>query len=142
MDWAISDLTDKASGSPFCSAAKLSEENLRRIDWLFDNDLHDLPDEHRPDCHRLKDHGYRSVYGRMHADMPAPTITTNFATPGCGRFIHPTRRRTLTCHEAARLQGFPDWFDFAGPARSSLQRMIGNAVPSILGHMAATELLG
>ena len=46
-------------------------------------------DSERPDCHRLKEHDYRSVYGRLRADQPAPTITTGFGSPGQGRFTHP-----------------------------------------------------
>lgn len=48
---------------------------------------------------------------------------------GQGRFLHPTRMRTITPHEAARLQGFPDFYDFS-PASTvtALRKMIGNAV--------------
>ena len=30
----------------------LSADNLARINFLFDNDLYDLPDAQRPDCHK------------------------------------------------------------------------------------------
>ena len=52
---------------------------------------------------------------------------------GQGRFVHPLSRRTLTPHEAARLQFFPDFVDFSlVETRSELATMIGNAVPPIL----------
>ena len=83
-------------------------------------------------------------YGRMDPDKPAPTLTTGYATPGRGRFIHPTKPRTLLPREAARIQGFPDWFSFqAGdeqPPRASLNTWLGNAVPSILGFVAVAAL--
>jgi DNA (cytosine-5)-methyltransferase 1 len=49
---------------------------------------------------------------------------------GQGRYVHPRRHRTLTPREAARLQFFPDFFDFSVvPERSAWSQMIGNAVP-------------
>jgi len=37
-------------------------------------------------------------------------------------------RRKLTSREAARLQGFPDWFDFGGQPDSATYKQLGNAV--------------
>lgn len=46
------------------------------------------------------------------------------------RFIHydPTQKRTITVREAARLQSFPDDFEFIS-TRGNQYKMIGNAVP-------------
>jgi DNA (cytosine-5)-methyltransferase 1 len=88
----------------------LKPETQRRVDYLFDHDLFDLPNSERPPCHRDKMHTYNSVYGRLQWDRPAPTITGGFDTMGRGRFVHPRFRRPLTPREGARLQGFPDWF--------------------------------
>ena len=122
------------------SVPKMSEENERRIRWLFDNDAYELADHERPKCHQ-DGHTYPSVYGRLHWDEPAPTITGGFSTPGRGRFVHPLRQRVLTPHEAARVQGLPDGFDFepeTGSAltRAKLGKWIGDAVPPILGAAA------
>jgi DNA (cytosine-5)-methyltransferase 1 len=120
--------------------AEMSSLNQKRIDWLFDNDAYELPNHIRPDCHK-DGHTYPSVYGRMKWTDPAPTLTTGFVSPGRGRFIHPKERRVLTPREAARLQGFPNWFDFSPAAlapskRGQLAKWIGDAVPSILGYVA------
>ena len=140
--WAIEDLGVATSGAVFDSSARHAAVNVRRIDYLFDNGLYDLPDTQRPDCHRLKPHSYRSVYGRMHPDRPAPTITAGFGSTGQGRFVHPLEPRTLTPHEAARVQGFPDFFDFSAcRGRRALQQMIGNAVPPRLAYALALTLL-
>jgi DNA (cytosine-5)-methyltransferase 1 len=142
LSWAISDLEDIESGAvPFDTAPSPSEVSRARMDYLFDNDLFELPDHQRPDCHRSKSHSYVSVYGRLRSELPAPTITTGFGVMGRGRFVHPARRRTITPHEAARIQFFPDFFSFAGANRTSLHRMIGNAVPPKAGYAIGLHLL-
>jgi DNA (cytosine-5)-methyltransferase 1 len=143
--WAIEDL-EGLSGPDhlFDSVPRMSDENRKRIDHLFDNDLYDLPNHVRPDCHK-DGHTYPSVYGRLSKHAPAPTITTGFQTPGRGRYVHPTERRVLTAHEAARIQGFPDSFQFrtsSGDAtRGQLQKWIGDAVPSVLGYIVGLVAL-
>ncbi len=116
---------------------KYSEENIKRINYLFDNDLYDLPNHVRPDCHKEDGHGYEAVYGRLSWDKPSPTITTGFLSPGRGRYIHPGERRAITPHEAARIQGFPDWFNFVNPKATELAKWIGDAVPSSLSYTAS-----
>src|SRR5205823_6332402 len=106
------DLLDLRSETLFDTAAVHAAVNQRRIEYLFEHDVFDLPNEIRPDCHRLKDHAYHAVYGRMRWNEPAPTITTGFGSTGQGRFVHPLKPRTLTPHEAARLQLIPDFFCF------------------------------
>jgi DNA (cytosine-5)-methyltransferase 1 len=131
VEWAIGDLVACTSDSVFDTPAKHSTENARRIRYLFDQDIYDLPNAERPACHRLKVHSYNSVYGRMRWNEPAPTITTGFGSTGQGRFVHPLLPRTLTPHEAARLQTYPDFFNFGNPGRTQLQKMIGNSVPPL-----------
>ena len=49
------------------------------------------------------------------------------------RPIHPTVGRVITPREAARLQGFPDWYQFA-PSKWHSFRQIGNSVSPIVGE--------
>jgi len=73
---------------------------------------------------------------------PAQTITSGYGCPGQGRFIHPAQPRTLTPHEAARIQYFPDFFDFSkAKNRSALAFMIGNAVPMKLSYVFCLKFL-
>lgn len=131
--WAIHDLLHMRRDTAFDSASTPTRDNATRIDSLFDQSIFDLPNELRPKCHREKDHSYVSVYGRLRWAKPAQTITTGFGCMGQGRYVHPQRRRTLTPHEAARLQTFPDWFEFGErTSRGTLAKVIGNAVPPLL----------
>jgi DNA (cytosine-5)-methyltransferase 1 len=131
--WAIGDLCTSAASTLHDTPSSTTSENARRIAFLFDNDLYDLPNDRRPVCHRDGGHSYVSVYGRLRWNQPAQTITTGFGCMGQGRYVHPQKRRTITPHEAARLQTFPDWFNFAAETRRGvLAKAIGNAVPPLL----------
>jgi DNA (cytosine-5)-methyltransferase 1 len=132
--WAIEDIKDLRSDAIYDSASVASDENRRRIAYLFERGRYNLPNSLRPKCHRDYEHTYNSMYGRLHWNKPAQTITSGYGSMGQGRYVHPGRRRTLTPHEAARLQTIPDWFSFReAPTRTALARMIGNAVPPLLG---------
>ena len=84
--------------------------------------------------------GFSSCYSRLAPNEPANTITVNFVHPASNRCIHPYQDRALTPREGARLQGFPDTFNFRG-TRSQIVKQIGNAVPPILGRCIAEALL-
>jgi DNA (cytosine-5)-methyltransferase 1 len=144
---AIDDLQDVAASSEYDRPATLSKENRERVAYLHDADVFDLPNERRPECHRDGNHNYGAVYGRMYEDRPAPTLSTGFLSPGRGRYVHPTRPRTITPHEGARLQGFPDTFRFVGssgksPSRTAIARLVGDAVPPPLGFHVMLGALG
>jgi DNA (cytosine-5)-methyltransferase 1 len=111
-------------------SGKLSNDNLKRVEFLFKNDIYNLPNELRPPCHRDKEHSYNSVYGRLSNELPAQTLTSGYGSMGQGRYIHPTEPRTINSKEAARIQGFPDSFDFSACRKvTQLRKMIANAVP-------------
>ncbi len=140
FEWAASDLSNDSPDGLLSTSSKHSEDNKRRIQYLHLHNLYDLPNDQRPVCHHRK-HGYKSMYGRIKADQPAQTITRGFTSPGQGRYIHPTQTRTITPHEAARLQFIPDYFDFSAvKKRHSLALMIGNAAPMKLSYVFCIEL--
>jgi DNA (cytosine-5)-methyltransferase 1 len=148
--WAIGDLLD-VEPKGFDAASAPSAENAERMAWLHRTDSADLPNPLRPACHReskrdknglLKEHTYKSMYGRLSWDEPAQTITSGYGSMGQGRYVHPERPRTITPHEAARLQLFPDYFDFSPVRkRGSWAKMIGNAAPMKLSYVLVLEAL-
>ena len=139
--WAIGDLVELAPKDLFDQPSRSSPENLARIRWLMTHDAFDLPNRLRPSCH-WGDHSYKAMYGRLRWDEPAQTITTGFGSMGQGRYVHPSASRTITPHEAARLQSFPDSFSFAAaPNRGALAQLIGNAVPPLFATTVTTSML-
>lgn len=67
------------------------------------------------------------IYKRLHPDKPAYTVT---GSGGGGTHIyHWEENRALTNRERARLQTFPDDFQFVG-SKESVRKQIGMAVPA------------
>ena len=141
VGWAIGDLTDVERSRLFDKPSTPSDTNQSRINWLFDNNEDDLPNERRPPCHQ-SEHSYTAMYGRMSWDAPAQTVTTGFNSMGQGRYVHPKDRRVITPHEAARLQMLPDHLDFGSvQTRKDLAKLLGNAVPPPLTFELGKRLI-
>jgi len=75
---------------------------------------------------------FKDRYTRQHRNEPCSTIVAHLSKDGL-MFIHPTQNRSLTPREAARVQSFPDWFEFP-IARTHQFRVIGNAVPPLVAE--------
>ena len=75
---------------------------------------------------------FKDRYTRQHRSEPCSTILAHMSKDGL-MFIHPTQNRSLTPREAARVQSFPDWFEFP-VARTHQFRVIGNAVPPLVAE--------
>ena len=77
--------------------------------------------------------GRSGWWRRLSFDLPSPTILTmpNHASTA---LCHPTEVRALTLRECARVQEFPDAWEFCGtPVEQYAQ--VGNAVPVRLGRI-------
>ena len=141
VEWAIRDLASRSAVDGPDAPTVATAVNRMRMQWLIDNGEYDLPNSLRPECHHGS-HRYVSMYGRLRWDAPAQTITTGFGSMGQGRFVHPSKPRTLTPHEAARLQTLPDFFDLdLTKGRGAWAAVIGNAVPPLLGVHIVEPLL-
>ncbi|EGQ7761714.1 DNA cytosine methyltransferase [Vibrio alginolyticus] len=100
----------------------------------------DAGEKHQLKCHSGDYKGHKDVYGRILIHLPSNTITTGCNNPSKGRFVHPWLNHGITLRHAARLQSFPDWFNFYGSSTEKA-RQIGNAVPPLLGRVLIETLL-
>jgi len=113
-----------------------NNENLVKIMELLPDGgtPEDLPENMRPIS------GFKNTYCRLWWKRPATTITRNLSTPSSSRCIHPKAPRPLTTREGARIQCFPDDYQFYG-SKSDRNLQIGNAVPTFLSNALAKAIL-
>lgn len=83
--------------------------------------------------------GFSDVYGRLSWDKPSITITQYARNPASGRYSHPEQDRGLTIREAARLQSFPDGYEWNGSLGDNFKQ-IGEAVPPLLSLAIASQI--
>lgn len=79
--------------------------------------------------------GRSGWWRRLSFDLPCPTLVTmpNHASTS---LCHPTLTRALSIREYARIQEFPDDWEFCGTVAEQYAQ-VGNAVPVRLGEVAA-----
>lgn len=68
------------------------------------------------------------------------TITASAQPENCG-ITHPVENRRYSVRECARIQSFPDNYSFGAIPLQSQYKVIGNAVPPVLGWIVARALL-
>ncbi len=90
----------------------------------------------------------KTLYGsrnrRLKFDEPSFTVTSHCLD----ELLHPTENRAITAREAARLQSFPDWYQFAGPyvqfhgdKEQDRYEQIGDAIPPLLAYAMAKQFV-
>lgn len=89
----------------------------------------DLPDQLR------STRNFHVAWTRLHSRKPSPTIDT-----GHRHHFHPSENRVPTVREAARIQSFPDRFQFLG-TKTSQYKQVGNAVPPLLAAAIGKKLI-
>lgn len=105
----------------------------------------DIPYAHLPPrLKKIRDNmkKYRApnFYRRFARSEINGTITAAATPENCG-IIHPTQDRRYSVREIARIQSFPDDFLFVGDSIASKYRIIGNAVPPLLGKVIGNSII-
>jgi DNA (cytosine-5)-methyltransferase 1 len=145
---AIGDLPTAADSrieadiDPLHWAMRVSPLNLQRLKLIpAGGGFEDLPVEMRVNCHKAgaSKIGHRNVYGRLDPDKPAVTVTARFDSFTRGKFAHPHENRNITLREGARLQTFPDTFQFVG-SQEEITALIGNAIPPMMAEIVAKAI--
>jgi DNA (cytosine-5)-methyltransferase 1 len=88
--------------------------------------------------YRSRNHIFKDKYFKLRYDEPCRTITAHMRFD-CNMYIHPEQPRGLTVREAARVQGFPDDYAFAGTFQR-LYQQVGNAVPPPMAQDIAVAI--
>ncbi|MEP1984760.1 MAG: DNA cytosine methyltransferase, partial [Maribacter dokdonensis] len=78
------------------------------------------------------------IYRKLHPDKPSYTITGSGG--GGTHGYHYAENRALTNRERARIQSFPDDFEFIGK-KESIRKQIGMAVPPLLSKVVFEAIL-
>ena len=110
-------------------------ESIKRLTEGYNNEftIQDIADNpkkyHAPKFFR------RFAFGEING-----TITASAQPDKCG-VTHPVENRRYSVRECARIQSFPDNYTFGAIPLQSRYKVIGNAVPPVLGWVLATALL-
>jgi len=101
--------------------------------------------KHRP---REMDEPSRTIPADVHKGVPYGLVNLPGSTIDSSGYLYEkghhksqtdARLRRLTVRECARLQSFPDWFEFRG-SKTSKYRQVGNAVPPLMAYRFAEAI--
>ncbi len=83
---------------------------------------------------------FPNKWWKLDPKRPSRTLTAHIGKDTYSHIHYDSRQaRTISVREAARLQSFPDGFQFAG-AMNAAFRQIGNAVPPLLSFAVAKQV--
>lgn len=138
-------LSDIPADAPNQEQRALSETVRRRLFYIQPGENVWKAEERMPEELRIKTKTRISqIYRKLDPDKPSYTIT---AAGGGGTFgyhwggyLDEEKNRELTNRERARIQTFPDYYEFVGNY-SSVRRQIGMAVPCRLAGIVTAAVL-
>ena len=130
---ALEDLPPLESGEisniPNHKAMNHTEQMLRKMSFISDGgDRTEIPTHLRPKSGDVR------KYIKYNSKKPSVTVTGDMR-----KIFHYAQNRALTVRELARLQTFPDNFEFRGNSISQ-QQQIGNAVPPLMAEAIAESI--
>lgn len=113
-----------------------TEEAKERFKYIKQGkNFHSLPDELKK-TYSDPTRTQNTIYKRLDYYSPSDTVVNVRKS----MWIHPILDRAVSAREAARLQSFPDCYEFVG-TKDSVYQQIGNAVPPLLGRAIAEKVL-
>jgi DNA (cytosine-5)-methyltransferase 1 len=137
---AISDYAKSLRGSKRVVSQNYVTKNSKTVVDRYNhikqgNNWQDIPSNLMSN---YKDHSrcHSGIYRRLAENQPA-VIIANYRK---SMLIHPTEDRGLSVREAARLQSFPDHYNFIG-SLDQKQQQVGNAVPPLLAKAIFEQIL-
>jgi DNA (cytosine-5)-methyltransferase 1 len=132
---AIGDLPPEPTDEDLHVGRDVTERSKKRMESVPPGgNRFDLPEHLLNDCWKDHKNGSTDVYGRLWWEKPSVTIRTEFVKPEKGRYLHPENNRAITMREGARLQTFPDDFEFNNSYKKHVTQLIGNAIPPKLSY--------
>lgn len=111
--------------------AKIVQERISHVPQ--GGNWQDVPSELWPSS---RSNRHSSAYKRLKEDEQSCTIDTGNAH---SNYFHPLFNRIPSIRESARLQSFPDEFEFIG-SRGSKYKQVGNAVPPLMAAAVAEKI--
>lgn len=122
--------------SHWCS--RLSDINRERLEHIpVGGSWRDIPYDLLPKgLQRARRSDHTKRYGRLNPDELCSTVLTK-CDPHWGSFFHPEQPRVISVREAARIQSFPDKYQFTGSMTEQYEQ-VGNAVPPLLAKAVGT----
>lgn len=136
---ALSNIPQNASNN---EVRALSKKVIRRLSYILPGENvwqaeARLGDDFPEDLRIYTKTRISQIYRKLDPDKPAYTVT---ASGGGGTYMYHWTDRELTNRERARLQTFPDEYEFLGDY-SSVRKQIGMAVPCDLAQIVVTAVL-
>ena len=117
---------------------QLSEKVIRRLNYIAPGENVWQAEANMPEELHIKTKTKISqIYRKLDPDKPSYTIT---AAGGGGTYGYHWTNRELTNRERARIQTFPDNYEFVGKY-ASVRKQIGMAVPCRLSEIVTTAIL-
>lgn len=112
---------------------------VRKMDLKIEKEIRDILQADQVPVEALKKYisagGFANKYRRLHWHRPSHTLVAHMSRD-CSDFIHPEITRFISVREAARLQSFPDNFEFPVSQFQQLLQ-IGNAVAPLVSKAIA-----
>lgn len=99
-----------------------------------------LPERLKKIRDNMKRYHSPNFYRRFSRNEINGTITAA-ATPENSGILHPTEDRRYSVREIARIQSFPDDYEFVGSSIAAKYKIIGNAVPPKLSEIIGTSII-